>query len=170
MALLTEDRKETGLNLKGTVQENLTLAGIARLARFGLIDNRRESQVADQTLLDMKIKAGSRHTPVAVLSGGNQQKVVLSKWLYTDPEIILLDEPTRGIDVASKMDIYLMMGVLVKAGKALILISSELPELMELSDRILVLSGGKLTGEMPRSRFSPEAILRYASSSCGDHT
>lgn len=170
MALLTEDRKETGLNLKGTVQENLTLAGIARLARFGLIDNRRESQVADQTILDMKIKAGSRQMPVAALSGGNQQKVVLCKWLYTDPEIILLDEPTRGIDVASKMDIYLLMGELVKAGKALILISSELPELMGLSDRILVLSEGKLAGEMHRSQFSAEAILRYASSSRGDHT
>ncbi len=100
---------------------------------------------------------------ITSLSGGNQQKVVLSKWLLTEPDIIILDEPTRGIDVGAKRDIYLFMGELAKAGKAILMISSEIPELMGLSDRILVIAAGRLTGELKRNEFSQENIMRLAS-------
>jgi ABC-type sugar transport system ATPase subunit len=97
------------------------------------------------------------------LSGGNQQKVVLAKWLLSEPDIIILDEPTRGIDVGAKRDIYLLMGELAKAGKAVLMISSEIPELMGLADRIIVLADGRLTGEILRKDFSQERIMQYAS-------
>ncbi len=97
------------------------------------------------------------------LSGGNQQKVVLAKWLLTEPDIIILDEPTRGIDVGAKRDIYLLMGKLAKAGKAILMISSEIPEIMGLSDRIIILAAGQLTGEISRKQFSQESIMRFAS-------
>jgi ABC-type sugar transport system ATPase subunit len=100
---------------------------------------------------------------VSSLSGGNQQKVVLAKWLMTEPDIIILDEPTRGIDVGAKRDIYLLMGELAKKGKAILMISSEIPELMGLSDRIMVLAAGKLTGTIERKDFSQETIMRLAS-------
>lgn len=163
VALITEDRKTTGLNLKGTVKENISMVGITHLARLGVINDQKESRVSDQFINQLRIKTNSRNALLSTLSGGNQQKVVLSKWLFTDPEIIILDEPTRGIDVGAKRDIYILMGELVKAGKALIMISSEIPELMGLSDRIIVLAEGKLTGELPRTEFSQEAIMRYAS-------
>ena len=102
------------------------------------------------------------------LSGGNQQKVVLAKWLLSEPDIIILDEPTRGIDVGAKRDIYLLMGELAKAGKAVLMISSEIPELMGLADRIIVLADGRLTGEILRKDFSQERILQYASNMNGE--
>jgi len=163
VALITEDRKSTGLNLKASVKDNITIVGIDQLARMGVINDQRESLVSDKYINDLRIKTNSRYTPISTLSGGNQQKVVLAKWLLTVPDIIILDEPTRGIDVGAKRDIYLLMGDLVKAGKALIMISSEIPELMGLSDRIIVLAEGKLTGELKRPEFSQEAIMRYAS-------
>lgn len=163
IALITEDRKFTGLNLKGTVKENVTIVGLQGLARLGLINDSRESTVADSFIKDLRIKTNSCNSMISNLSGGNQQKVVLAKWLFTQPDIIILDEPTRGIDVGAKRDIYLLMGELVKAGKALLMISSEIPELMGLSDRIIVLAAGRLTGEIQRQEFSQETILRYAS-------
>lgn len=163
MALITEDRKFTGLNLKTTVEHNISLASLARLARFWVVDERQEARTATELMEQLKIKAPSRKSMIASLSGGNQQKVVLAKWLMTTPDIIILDEPTRGIDVGSKRDIYLLIGELVKAGKAVLMVSSEIPEIMGLSDRILVLAGGRLTGEIERSEFSQETIMRYAS-------
>jgi ABC-type sugar transport system ATPase subunit len=163
VALITEDRKSTGLNLKGSVKENITIVGIGNLARLGVVNDQKESQVSDRFINNLRIKTNSRNASTATLSGGNQQKVVLSKWLFTEPDIIILDEPTRGIDVGAKRDIYILMGELAKAGKALIMISSEIPELMGLSDRIIVLAEGKLTGELSRPEFSQEAIMRYAS-------
>ena len=163
VALITEDRKFTGLNLKSTVKTNITIVGLDELSRLGVINESKERHVADKFIDQLKIKTNSRNTMISSLSGGNQQKVVLSKWLQTTPDIIIMDEPTRGIDVGAKRDIYLLMGELVKAGKALIMISSEIPEIMGLSDRILVLAAGRLTGEINRPDFTQESIMRFAS-------
>jgi len=162
MALITEDRKFTGLNLSGTVAENITLVHLSRLFRNGLIDHRLEKQLSDKYIDELSIKTPSSSQLVGNLSGGNQQKVVLAKWLLSEPEIIILDEPTRGIDVGAKRDIYLLIGDLVRQGKAVIVISSEIPEVMGLSDRILVMAEGRLTGEVARPDFSQETIMTYA--------
>lgn len=163
VALITEDRKQTGLNLKFSVKHNITIVSINELARIGVINDSRERNVADTFIKNLKIKTSSRNTLLSNLSGGNQQKVVLSKWLLTSPDIIILDEPTRGIDVGAKRDIYILIGEMVKAGKAVLMISSEIPEIMGLSDRILVLAAGRKTGEISRDDFSQETIMRYAS-------
>ncbi len=163
VALITEDRKLTGLNLKFSVKNNITIVSLKDLARMGIIRDFQERRVSDEYINSLKIKTTSRNTLLSNLSGGNQQKVVLSKWLLTAPDIIILDEPTRGIDVGAKRDIYLLIGEMVKAGKAVLMISSEIPEIMGLSDRIIVLAAGKKTGEIPRSEFSQETIMRYAS-------
>lgn len=162
IALVTEDRKLTGLNLSGTVTENITLAHLSRLFSKGLIDHKRERTIAEQYIEQLKIKTPSAAQMVNSLSGGNQQKVILAKWLLTEPDIIILDEPTRGIDVGAKRDIYLLIGEMVKAGKAVIVISSEIPEVMGLADRIIVMAEGRLTGELSRPEFSQEAIMTYA--------
>ncbi len=163
VALITEDRKLTGLNLKFSVKNNITIVNLNKLSRIGIINDIQERRVSDDYISNLKIKTTSRNTLLANLSGGNQQKVVLSKWLLTAPDIIILDEPTRGIDVGAKRDIYLLIGELVKAGKAVLMISSEIPEIMGLSDRIIILAAGKKTGEITRSEFSQETIMRFAS-------
>ena len=163
IALITEDRKLTGLNLSANVKENISLAALSSLAKFGVIDQKQESTAANRYIKELGIKTPSENTAVNKLSGGNQQKVVLAKWLLADPRIIILDEPTRGIDVGSKRDIYLLINGLAKQGKAIILISSEMPEVMGISDRILVMCEGMVTGEISRRDFSQELIMKYAS-------
>jgi inositol transport system ATP-binding protein len=167
IALVTEDRKLQGLNLKATVEENISLVALSRLFPRGWLGRRKEGAVADDYMRRLRIKAFSRRAVVASLSGGNQQKVVLAKWLLAEPEIIVFDEPTRGIDVGAKRDIYLLLGELVRAGKAVVLISSEIPEIMGLADRILVMAGGRVTGELQRADFSQERIMHHASQSLG---
>ncbi|MGE4549441.1 MAG: sugar ABC transporter ATP-binding protein [Intestinibacillus sp.] len=162
IALITEDRKFTGLNLVGSVAENITLVHLAQLFPNGLLGSSKEKEVSDHYIQELSIKTPSRHALVGNLSGGNQQKVVLAKWLLTAPDIIILDEPTRGIDVGAKRDIYLLIGEMVKSGKAVIVISSEIPEVMGLADRIIVMSEGRLTGEVNRPDFSQERIMTYA--------
>lgn len=163
IALITEDRKQTGLNLKFSVKDNITIVNLEGLSRMGIINDANERKAADDYIHDLSIRTTSHNTLLSNLSGGNQQKVVLAKWLLTTPEIIILDEPTRGIDVGAKRDIYLLIGELVKAGKAVLMISSEIPEIMGLSDRIIILAAGKKTGEISRQDFSQELIMRYAS-------
>jgi ABC-type sugar transport system ATPase subunit len=165
LALVTEDRKTTGLNLLGTVEENISLAAIGRLARFGLIRKSEEHARTEESIEKLRIKTLSRDALVSSLSGGNQQKVVLAKWLMTTPEVIILDEPTRGIDVGAKRDIYLLIGELARQGKAVIVISSELIEIMGLADRILVMAEGRMTGELTRDAFSQERIMELATPS-----
>ena len=167
MAMITEDRKQTGLNLKTTVEQNISLVSLKRLSRSGIIDKKKEAEASEKFIKSLKIKAYSRKTPVMSLSGGNQQKVVLAKWLLGEPEIIIFDEPTRGIDVGAKRDIYLLIGELAKKGKGIIVISSEMPEVMGISDRILVMSEGSIAGELKREAFSQEAIMQYASARGG---
>ncbi len=162
IALITEDRKVTGLNLSGTVAENTTLADLSRQFPNGLIDRQKENRITEEYIQKLSIRTPHTQLLVGNLSGGNQQKVVISKWLLSEPEIIILDEPTRGIDAGAKRDIYLLIGELVRQGKAVIVISSEIPEVMGLSDRILVMAEGRVTGELVRPDFSQERIMTYA--------
>lgn len=163
LALVTEDRKGSGLNLGGTVEDNITTIAIRKLLKGGLVNRPNMRRASDEYIKKLKIKTSSREQIVGNLSGGNQQKVVISKWLLAEPEIIIMDEPTRGIDVGAKRDIYLLMGELVKSGKSVIVISSEIPELMGICDRILVMAEGEMTGELTRDEFSQENIMTYAS-------
>ena len=163
VALVTEDRKVTGLNLRGTVNDNIAMVAIKKLLENGLYSKNKARKASQEYIEKLKIKTPSGDQIVGNLSGGNQQKVVIGKWLLNDPDIIILDEPTRGIDVGAKRDIYLLIGRLVQQGKAVIMISSEIPELMGVCDRIAVMSEGNLSGELTREQFSQEEIMTLAS-------
>jgi len=159
LAYATEDRKVYGLNLIEDIKRNISAAGIRKLARRGWVDGGEEHVVAESYRKSMNIKAPSVDAITGKLSGGNQQKVVLSKWLYSDPELLILDEPTRGIDVGAKYEIYTIINSLAAQGKAVIVISSELPELLGICDRIYALSEGHITGELPIEQATPEALM-----------
>ena len=160
IAYVTEDRKRYGLNLIEDVKRNISAAGLGLLARRGWVDENEEYQVAGRFRREMNIKAPTVSTPVGTLSGGNQQKVVLSKWIFTDPDVLILDEPTRGIDVGAKYEIYSIINRLADAGKAVLVISSELPELLGLCDRVYTLSAGRITGEFGREQATQERLMR----------
>ena len=161
LAYATEDRKRYGLNLIGDIQVNVSAAALGRLSRFGVVDRFREHKVADSYRYKMNIKAPSVAAVTGGLSGGNQQKVVLSKWMFTNPEILILDEPTRGIDVGAKYEIYGIINELAAQGKAVIVISSELPEVIGLSDRIYTIAEGRITGEVSREDATQELLMRH---------
>lgn len=163
IALITEDRNLKGLNLKTTVEHNVSFVQLDKLAKYGIINKKAEADAVDMQIRNLRIKTISRKSMIKSLSGGNQQKVVLAKWLLSEPDLIILDEPTRGIDVGAKRDIYQLIGELAKAGKAVLIISSEIPELMGLADRIITMAGGRLTGEIPRDYFSQEEIMHCVS-------
>ncbi|HWV49607.1 MAG TPA: multiple monosaccharide ABC transporter ATP-binding protein [Microbacterium sp.] len=159
IAYVSEDRKEYGLNLIADIMTNISAAALGKLSSGVFIDGNREIEVAERYRADLNIKSPTVAQIVGNLSGGNQQKVVLGKWLYTDPEVLILDEPTRGIDVGAKYEIYEIIGALAAAGKAVILISSELPELLGLSDRIYTLAYGRITGQLPVADATQEALM-----------
>ncbi|MEJ8281691.1 sugar ABC transporter ATP-binding protein [Pseudonocardia spirodelae] len=159
IAYVTEDRKHYGLNLIDDVTRNVSAAGLGRLARAGWVDGDRERRVAEQYRRDLGIRTAGVGTRVGTLSGGNQQKVVLAKWLFTEPDVLILDEPTRGIDVGAKYEIYTIVNRLVAAGKAVLVISSELPELLGICDRIYTLSAGRITGEVPVGEATQEGLM-----------
>lgn len=159
IAYATEDRKRFGLNLIDDIRHNVSSAGLRRLARAGWVHDNEETRVAESSRRDMNIKAPSVLSVVGKLSGGNQQKVVLSKWLFTDPDVLILDEPTRGIDVGAKYEIYTIINRLVADGKAVIMISSELPELLGMCDRIYTLSAGRITGVLPAAEATQEKLM-----------
>jgi len=160
LAYATEDRKFYGLNLLEDIKRNVSMASLRKLLRFGLVDDSREYAVANEYRTSMNIKAPSVDSVTGKLSGGNQQKVVLSKWIFSDPEVLILDEPTRGIDVGAKYEIYTIINRLASEGKGIIVISSELPELLGICDRIYALSEGSITGELPIAEASPEALIK----------
>jgi ABC-type sugar transport system ATPase subunit len=162
MAFLTEDRKQTGLLMNFSVARNITLANIKAISNRGFIVKEKEKNAANKYKSSLQIKTPSVSSLVENLSGGNQQKVVLGRWLFRDADIVILDEPTRGIDVGAKAEIYELINKLTEMGKAVILISSDLLEVMGMSDRIAVISEGKLVGELERSEFSQEKILEMA--------
>jgi putative multiple sugar transport system ATP-binding protein len=147
------------LNLIEDIKRNISAAALGRLARSGWVDDNEEYRVADGYRTSMNIKAPSVSSITGKLSGGNQQKVVLSKWIFTDPDVLILDEPTRGIDVGAKYEIYTIINRLADQGKAVLVISSELPELLGICDRIYTLSAGRITGEVPRAEATQEGLM-----------
>jgi putative multiple sugar transport system ATP-binding protein len=161
IAYATEDRKHYGLNLIDDIARSVTLASLPKVSRVSVINEHEETVVAERFRKDMHIKATSVRATTGNLSGGNQQKVVLSKWIYADPDVLILDEPTRGIDVGAKYEIYTIINSLAAQGKAVIVISSELPELIGLCDRIYTLNEGRLTGEVARADAKQETLMRY---------
>jgi len=160
IAYATEDRKQHGLNLIGDIQENVSSVALRRLSRGGLLDQFRERKIADAYRYKMNVKAPDVRAITGNLSGGNQQKVVLSKWLFANPDVLILDEPTRGIDVGAKYEIYGFINELAAQGKGIVLISSELPEVLGLSDRIYTLAEGRITAEVPRADATQERLMR----------
>lgn len=162
LAYVTEDRKGKGLILIQDVRQNLTLANLRALAHRGVIDANAEIQVANEYRTSLNIKTPSIEQRVGNLSGGNQQKVCLGKWLFVKPDVLILDEPTRGIDVGAKYEIYTIMNQLVQQGMSIIMISSELPEILGMSDRIYVVSGGRIAGEMPAAEATQEKVMQLA--------
>jgi ribose transport system ATP-binding protein len=160
LVLLPEDRQRQGLLLTRSVRENLSLPSLGRLARAGWVRRAAERAAAERWIGELAIRTPSREQPVGSLSGGNQQKVVLGKWLETRPRVLLLDEPTRGIDVGGKAEIHALIRRLADDGLALVLVSSELPEVMALADRIAVLHEGKLTGVLARAAATEEQLMR----------
>ncbi len=161
LAYATEDRKHYGLNLIDTIQHNVSASALGKLARWGVVDRRTEVGVAERYRKDMNIKTPTVQALVGKLSGGNQQKVVLSKWIHADPEVPILDEPTRGIDVGAKYEIYTVIDRLAAQGKAVLFISSELPELLGMCDRIYTMAEGRLTGEVTRADATQEVLMRH---------
>ena len=162
MALIPEDRKIAGLVLGMNVGQNTTLASLAECLTIGLLDQRKEDKVAENFRKRLGIKSYSLEQLAGQLSGGNQQKIVLAKWLLTGPKVLFLDEPTRGIDILAKNEIYKLMDELAGQGMALIVVSSELPEIMAISDRIITLREGEIGAEFSRDQFSEAAILKAA--------
>jgi len=167
IAYIPEDRKLSGLNLKGDVKDNITLVCLRELCK-GFVTKDKDIQDKSNDMIEkLSIKVRSAKDSVVNLSGGNQQKVVLGKWLMKDPEIIILDEPTRGIDVGAKAEIYKLIQKLSEAGKAIILISSEMLEIIRLSNRVMVLFEGRVTGTLEQEEISQINIMRLAAA--GDH-
>ncbi|EKU72028.1 multiple monosaccharide ABC transporter ATP-binding protein [Selenomonas sp. F0473] len=161
IAYVTEDRKGQGLILGQSIRENISLPTLPRLAAHGVIREEEEIGVAEDYLKKLRIKAPGIYQRARNLSGGNQQKVMLARWLYADPDVLILDEPTRGIDVGAKYEIYCVINELAAAGKCVLVISSELPEVLGVSDRIYVMNEGRFVGELPAEEASQESIMRY---------
>lgn len=162
IGFVTEDRKRFGLILDQSILDNLTLAGLKEISGPFIRNRTREMIAARKPIDSLRIKASSPLTSAGTLSGGNQQKVVLGKWLLTEPKILFLDEPTRGIDVGAKQEIYAETNKLAKEGLAIVLVSSELPEILGLSDRIIVLHEGRITAEFARHEATPEMVMTAA--------
>ncbi|MFL6120698.1 multiple monosaccharide ABC transporter ATP-binding protein [Actinophytocola sp.] len=161
IAYVSEDRKRYGLNLVADVKRNVSAAGLSLLSKRGWVNDNEEVSVAERFRTALRIKTPTVQAGVQTLSGGNQQKVVLAKWMFTEPDVLILDEPTRGVDVGAKYEIYTIVNSLAEQGKAVLVISSELPELLGLCDRIYTLSAGRITGEVPRAEATQERLMKY---------
>jgi ribose transport system ATP-binding protein len=162
LALAPEDRKGEGLVLVQSVAENTTLACLEKISRFGLLRPARELELVGRYVERLRVRTPTLHQVVRHLSGGNQQKIVLAKWLVTEPKVLMLDEPTRGIDINAKKEIYALVDELARSGLAVVMVSSELPEILAIADRIMVLAGGRVTAEFARGAATEETILRAA--------
>jgi putative multiple sugar transport system ATP-binding protein len=160
IAYVTEDRKGYGLILEQEIRKNVTLANLAEVSDHGVIDENAEAKIAQQYRESLRIRSSGIQQRVVNLSGGNQQKVVLSKWLFTKPRLLILDEPTRGIDVGAKYEIYTIIDELARKGEGILMISSEMPELLGMCDRIYVMNEGRLVAELDRNEASQERIMR----------
>ncbi len=162
LALVTEDRKATGLLVQSSVCDNITLASLASAPKSPWLDRKWQSNVCGDLIERLRVKTASQLTTVASLSGGNQQKVALAKWLMREPRVLLLDEPTRGVDIGAKQEIYDVLQQLSEQGLAIVFVSSEMEEVLALADRVLVLHEGGLCGELSRDEMSEEAVMRLA--------
>jgi ribose transport system ATP-binding protein len=162
MGLVTEDRKQQGLMLNFSVEQNITMASLKKLSPLGIMHKKREKMEADEYIQRLSIKTPSNQAAIVNLSGGNQQKCIIARWLETEPLLLILDEPTRGVDVGTKYEIYLIMNQIVEKGGAIIMISSELPEVLGMSDRVLVMRDGKITGEFIPAETKTEDIMSCA--------
>jgi ribose transport system ATP-binding protein len=160
--LIPEDRRRAGLVTKMGVRENVSLPALSRYARWGLVRRRREAADASRIAADLRVKTASIDTPVGTLSGGNQQKVVLAKWLSLTPSVIVFDEPTRGIDVGAKAEIYQLIRSLAMRGVAIVMISSDMEEILANSDRVAVMHEGRITGILEHAECTQEAIMQLA--------
>ncbi len=163
IGFLTEDRKRQGLLLGMSVRDNATYTVLKKVTRGLFVDRKKCVELTDEQVKEMRIKTPHIDQLVKFLSGGNQQKVVLAKWLISNSDVLIFDEPTRGIDVGAKQEIYNIMHELTAAGKSIIMISSEMPELIGMSDRILIMHEGRISGELSRDEFKQEAVLKLAS-------
>ncbi len=164
IAYVSEDRKSLGLNLLDSIKRSVVSAKLSKITHRGMVDAREERTVAEQYRKSLRIKTPDVNNGVSSLSGGNQQKVVLAKWMFTDPDLLILDEPTRGIDVGAKYEIYSIINELANAGKGVIVISSELPELLGICDRIYTVFEGRITDCIPADQATPETLMRSMTS------
>jgi rhamnose transport system ATP-binding protein len=169
LGLLTEDRKQLGLLLELSIRENASLAHLDEISRFWVVDKKRERNLVDHYLGGLKLRAGSWEQPVSSLSGGNQQKVLLARWLATHAKVLLFDEPTKGVDVGAKSEIYKVIGDLAAEGLGVVVVSSYLPEVLGLADRVVVMREGGVAGELPARGTTEEDVLRLASPGAAAH-
>jgi ABC-type sugar transport system ATPase subunit len=169
LGLLTEDRKTLGLLLQLTIRENASLAHLDEISRFWLVDKRKERNLVDHYLGGLRLRAGSWEQPVSSLSGGNQQKVLLARWLATKAKVLMFDEPTKGVDVGAKSEIYQVIGDLAAEGLGVVVVSSYLPEVLGLADRVIVMREGSVAGELPAQGTTEEDVLRLASPGAAAH-
>lgn len=165
VAYVTEDRKDSGLNLIDDIKQSITLASLDKISKHSVLNNQKETLVAEEYRKKLNIKAPNIFQRVGNLSGGNQQKVVLSKWIFSEPDILIFDEPTRGIDVGAKFEIYSIMNELAASGKGILMISSELPEILGMCDRVYVMSEGRITGEVSGEEATQEKLMTYMTKS-----
>ena len=162
MGLVPEDRKQEGLILRFSVGENITMAALSEIAKKGVLNRKKEKEIEKRQIENLLIKTPSAATKVLNLSGGNQQKCVVGRWLELNPKVLILDEPTRGIDVGAKYEIYVLMNKIVEQGGAIIMISSELPEVLSMSNRVLTVCDGRITGEFSPEEVDPSVIMDRA--------
>jgi ribose transport system ATP-binding protein len=162
VGLVPEDRKLEGLVLPFSVQSNITMSSLDKISTFGFINPLLEKEIADRQIKNLSVKTPSPHTKVVTLSGGNQQKCIMGRWLEINPDILILDEPTRGIDVGTKYEIYVLIKKIAEAGGSVIMISSELPEVLAMSNRVITICEGRITGEFNPETDSPNVIMDAA--------
>ncbi len=161
-ALLTEERRRGGIFGILDIRENATVSSLSSFSTLFFLNEMRRGEATERCIRDMRVKTAGQSTKISTLSGGNQQKVILGRWLLTEPEVLLLDEPTRGIDVGAKYEIYELLGALKRQGRGIIMVSSEMPELLGVCDRIIVMSGGRIAGELDASSATQEKIMELA--------
>jgi rhamnose transport system ATP-binding protein len=169
IGFVPEDRRQQGLVMDLSIARNATMTRTGALARGGLIRSGAEDRLAKEWATRLQLKFHRLADPVGFLSGGNQQKVVLAKWLATEPKLLILDEPTRGIDVGTKSEVHRLMSELAGEGLAVLMISSELPEVLGMADRVLVVCEGRLTADIPRDEATPEAVMHAATHALEAH-
>ena len=162
LALVPEDRKKEGANLRMSISDNIAMASHKKLTIAGHFIKKKKTALVERYIKELQIRPTASEMPVKNLSGGNQQKVVVAKWLATNPKVMILDEPTRGIDVGAKAEMYELINHMTSTGMAVILVSSELPELLGLCDRIIVIREGTISGEFKKEEFDQDAIMKAA--------